>query len=232
MNAATALSFEALTGGYGDITVVHNVSATLPLGGVLGIVGRNGTGKSTLLGLLSGHLSAKSGRIMLAGLDVTGVEPNRLRRTGLGYAPQEKVVFDELSVRENLTLQYQSRSLDRYEAIFKRFPKFVDRLDQQAGTLSGGEKKMLSFCRVMAEDTDVILLDEPSEGVQPENIEQMAIVINDAAREGRAIILVEQNLTLITAVAQEVIVIDHGACVHHGYAGPGLRAELNERLHI
>lgn len=91
---------------------------------------------------------------------------------------------------------------------------------------------MLSFCRVMAEDTDVILLDEPSEGVQPENIEQMAIVINDAAREGRAIILVEQNLTLITAVAQEVIVIDHGACVHHGYAGPGLRAELNERLHI
>ena len=109
--------------------MVHNVSATLPLGGVLGIVGRNGTGKSTLLGLLSGHLSAKSGRIMLAGLDVTGVEPNRLRRTGLGYAPQEKVVFDELSVRENLTLQYQSRSLDRYEAIFKRFPKFVDRLD-------------------------------------------------------------------------------------------------------
>ena len=233
MNAsAPVLSIDALSGGYGDITVIHGFSAALAPGEVSFVTGRNGVGKSTLVKLVAGHLPVRAGRLTFRGEDLTAAPGHRRRHLGLGYAPQEGIVFDELTVAENLTLQYANRSLDRYEALFARFPFLAERLAQRAGTLSGGEKKLLSFCRVLGEDTRLVILDEPTEGVQAENIARMAGAVRDGAAAGRAFLVVEQNLNLIEEVADRVYLLDRGACVYDASNGPGLRAALLERLRI
>ena len=233
MNAsAPVLSIDALSGGYGDITVIHGFSAALAPGEVAFVTGLNGVGKSTLVKLVAGHLPVRAGRLTFRGEDLTAAPGHRRRHLGLGYAPQEGIVFDELTVAENLTLQYANRSLDRYEALFARFPFLAERLAQRAGTLSGGEKKLLSFCRVLGEDTRLVILDEPTEGVQAENIDRMAAAIRDGVAGGRAFLVVEQNLNLIVDVADRVYLLDRGACVYDAPNGPDLRAALLERLRI
>lgn len=235
MNAgasAPVLSIDALSGGHGDITVIHRFSAAVAPGELAFVTGRNGVGKSTLVKLVAGHLPVRAGRLTFRGEDLTAAPGHRRRRLGLGYAPQEGIVFDELTVAENLTLQYASRSLDRYEALFARFAFLAERLAQRAGTLSGGEKKILSFCRALAEDTALVILDEPSEGVQAENIARMAAAIREAAAGGRAFLVVEQNLNLVEEVADRVYLLDRGACVYDAPNGPDLRAALLDRLRI
>ena len=234
MNAsAPVLSIDALSGGHGDITVIHRFSAAVAPGELAFVTGRNGVGKSTLVKLVAGHLPVRAGRLTFRGEDLTAAPGHRRRRLGLGYAPQEGIVFDELTVAENLTLQYASRSLDRYEALFARFAFLAERLAQRAGTLSGGEKKILSFCRALAEDTALVILDEPTEGVQAENIARMAAAIREAAVEGgRAFLVVEQNLNLVEEVADRVYLLDRGACVYDAPNGPDLRAALLDRLRI
>ena len=133
---------------------------------------------------------------------------------------------------ENLTLQYGDRSLERYAALFARFPFLAGRLAQRAGTLSGGEKKILSFCRALGEDTALVILDEPTEGVQAENIDRMAQAVRDAAKAGRAFLIVEQNLNFIEEVADRVYLLDRGACVFDAPNGPDLRPALLERLQL
>ena len=235
MNAgapAPVLSIDALSGGHGDITVIHHFSAAVAPGELAFVTGRNGVGKSTLVKLVAGHLPARGGRLTFRGEDLTAAPGHRRRRLGLGYAPQEGIVFDELTVAENLTLQYANRSLDRYEAPFARFAFLAGRLPQPAGTLSGGEKKILSFCRALAEDTALVILDEPSEGVQAENIARMVAAIREAAAGGRAFLVVEQNLNLVEEVADRVYLLDRGACVYDAPNGPDLRAALLDRLRI
>ena len=235
MNAgapAPVLSIDALSGGHGDITVIHRFSAAVAPGELAFVTGRNGVGKSTLVKLVAGHLPVRAGRLTFRGEDLTAAPGHRRRRLGLGYAPQEGIVFDELTVAENLTLQYANRSLDRYEALFARFPFLAERLAQRAGTLSGGEKKILSFCRALAEDTALVILDEPSEGVQAENIARMAAAIREAAAGGRAFLVVEQNLNLVEEVADRVYLLDRGACVYDAPNGPDLRAALLDRIRI
>ena len=172
MNAsAPVLSIDALSGGHADITVIHRFSAAVAPGELAFVTGRNGVGKSTLVKLVGrAPAGGGRGRLTFRGEDLTAAPGHRRRHLGLGYAPQEGIVFDELTVAENLTLQYANRSLDRYEALFARFPFLAERLPQRAGTLSGGQKKILSFCRALAEDTALVILDEPTEGVQAENI--------------------------------------------------------------
>ena len=233
MNAsAPVLSIDALSGGHGDITVIHRFSAAVAPGELAFVTGRNGVGKSTLVKLVAGHLPLRSGRVTFRGEDLTAASAHRRRRLGLGYAPQEGIVFDELTVAENLTLQYANRSLDRYEALFARFPFLAGRLAQRAGTLSGGEKKILSFCRALGEDTELVILDEPTEGVQAENIARMAEAIGGAAAGGRAFLVVEQNLNLIEQVADRVYLLDRGTCVFDAPNGAELRAALLERIRI
>ena len=235
MNAgapAPVLSIDALSGGHGDVTVIHHFSAAVAPGELAFVTGRNGVGKSTLVKLVAGHLPVRAGRLTFRGEDLTAAPGHRRRRLGLGYAPQEGIVFDELTVAENLTLQYANRSLDRYETLFARFPFLAERLAQPAGTLSGGEKKILSFCRALAEDTALVILDEPSEGVQAENITRMAAAIREAAAGGRAFLVVEQNLNLVEEVADRVYLLDRGACVYDAPNGPDLRAALLDRLRI
>ena len=230
--SAPRLSIDGLCGGYGDITVIHDFSAAVAPGEVAFVTGRNGVGKSTLVKLVAGQLPTRAGRVSFRGRDLIGIPGHRRRHLGLGYAPQEDIVFNELTVEENLTLQYEGRSLDRYEALFGLFPVLYERLAQRGGTLSGGEKKLLSFCRALGEDTGLVILDEPTEGVQAENIARMAGAIRDAAAGGRAFLVVEQNLNLIEDVADRVYLLDRGACTYDAPNGPDLRAALLDRLRI
>jgi branched-chain amino acid transport system ATP-binding protein len=233
MTVAPLLVIENVRGGYGDITIVSDFTTTLDSGQVTCIAGRNGVGKTTLVRLVTGALMPSSGKVGLAGADVTKVPAHDRKGLGMGYAPQEGVVFDSLSVRDNLTLHHRDRSLTRYQSLFEIFPRIPERLDQRAGTLSGGEKKILSFCRAMAEDTQLVVLDEPTEGVQPENITLMAEAITRGKASGRAFLIVEQNLGLVEAVADTACLLDHGECIYTTTeTGPQMRSQLSTRMQI
>ncbi|MDE2792307.1 MAG: ATP-binding cassette domain-containing protein [Paracoccaceae bacterium] len=226
------LAVHELSGGYGDIQVVNGISTRVNAGEVVFITGRNGVGKSTIAKLIAGHLPLASGRVMVCDRDVSAIPAHGRRHLGLGYAPQEDVVFSELTVIENLTLSFPSRSLDRYRTLFERFPFLHGRLTQKAGTLSGGEKKVLSFCRAIAENTKLVVLDEPTEGVQPENIATMSAVVRRLTERGRGFLIVEQNLNLIRETANRVHVLDHGRIVFESLNRPGLRDALISRLRL
>ena len=211
--------------------VIRDFSLAIAPGETVFVTGRNGVGKSTLVKMIAGHLPVGAGRVTFRGRDVGAMPAHRRRGLGLGYAPQEGIVFDELTVAENLVLHHRDGSLRRYEAMFERYPFLRERLGQKAGTLSGGEKKILSFCRAFAEDTALVVLDEPTEGVQPENIARMAEAL-DTAAPGRAFLIVEQNLNFIERTADRVHLLDHGECVFEAASRPGLREELAARLRI
>lgn len=232
MSGEALLSVETLSGGYGEIIIVNDLSLSLANGQAVCVTGRNGVGKSTLARLVTGALKPASGRVMFVGEELTFAPSHGRARQGMGYAPQEGVVFDALSVAENLTLHHRNRSLERYADLFVMFPRLPERLAQRAGTLSGGEKKILSFCRALAEDTRLVILDEPTEGVQPENIALMAEAINRAKSDGRGFLIIEQNLSLVEAVADHAVLMDHGECIYTHSGTENLRTELAERLKI
>ncbi|PHQ69272.1 MAG: ABC transporter ATP-binding protein [Sneathiella sp.] len=231
MNVPELLSAQKISGGYGDTIIVRGISMSLAGGDVLCVTGRNGVGKSTLLKLIAGVLQQSDGVIKLAGTELRGPAFVR-QRQGLGYMPQVGVVFDNLSVQENLTLQYKGRSLKRYEALFASFPRMAERLTQKAGTLSGGEKKILSFCRVIAETNKLAILDEPSEGVQPENIALMAEHILAEKKNGRSFIVAEQNTTLIEQIHDHVLIMDHGEVMYEFSCDKNIREIINKHISL
>ncbi|MFP6732377.1 MAG: ATP-binding cassette domain-containing protein [Rhodospirillales bacterium] len=211
--------FENIAGGYGGSTVVRGVSGRLAAGEVLGITGRNGVGKSTLLKLLFGFLALQSGSVRFAGNRIDGLSPSERNRSGISFCPQERIVFDDLSVWENLSLMHRDRKAEDLSGYFDHFPRLAERIQQRAGTLSGGERKMLSFVRTMGEEQPLILMDEPTEGVQQENIDHMAQLMAEAKSAGRACMVVEQNLNFIHEVADYLIVLDQGRSVLEGPRG-------------
>ncbi|AWV01490.1 urea ABC transporter ATP-binding protein [Burkholderia sp. JP2-270] len=210
------LRFSSIVAGYGDTMVLKGISGEVAAGNVLGVFGRNGVGKSTLMRALTGVIQPTSGAVIVNGGDVGKVPPHQRRRLGMSYAPQERVVFDNLSVADNLTLGFKTRSLEAYDDLFRIFPRLKERLSQPAGKLSGGEKKLLSFARIIAERSPLTLIDEPSEGVQQENLERMASVIRSRTAEGAAFVVVEQNLTFLTSITDNFIGLDHGEIVLSG----------------
>lgn len=231
-DAPPRLEFKALVGGYGGLDVVRGVSGAVAPGQALCVVGRNGVGKSTLLKLLFGELPLREGAIALDGRPVEHLEPAQRRALGLSYCPQERPVFDYLSVRDNLTLMRTERGVEVFEPLFTRFPILAKRLNQHAGTLSGGEKKILSFVRGVSEAQPVLLLDEPSEGVQWENVEHMAALIRSAKANGTALIVVEQNLAFAEMIADHYLVIEQGRVVLEGQRGAVGRERLLVHLHV
>ncbi|HEX7382405.1 MAG TPA: ATP-binding cassette domain-containing protein [Nevskiaceae bacterium] len=226
------LEFSDLTGGYGDTLVVRELASHVPAARVLGVLGRNGVGKTTLLRLLMGYLEPRRGRILWSGRDVLGTPPFARVNMGMGYAPQEAVVFDTLSVLDNLTLHRRSRSTDVYAPYFEAFPRIKERLRQEAGSLSGGEKKIVSFTRALAGGSRLVLLDEPTEGVQQENIARMVELIRWRRAQGDAFIIVEQNLGFLAEVMDDIVVLDHGRCVLQGNAADYARDELERYLMV
>nr|MBA3479829.1 ATP-binding cassette domain-containing protein [Lautropia sp.] len=212
--------------------VVRGVDATAVAGQVLCVIGRNGVGKSTLLKLLFGFLPCRAGSVALDGREIQRLDPTERHRLGISYSPQERPVYDSLSVRENLTLMLHDRSIDRYAPYFARFAVLSHRLDQQAGTLSGGEKKLLSFTRALAENLPLVLLDEPSEGVQWENILHMAAMIEQRKAAGTTFMVVEQNLAFADCIADSYLVMDQGRVVLAGGRDTIGRAELMAHLQV
>jgi urea transport system ATP-binding protein len=226
------LVFEDVTGGYGSTTIVRDLSGAANPGEVLCVLGRNGVGKSTLMKLLAGYLPCLRGRVILEGRPIQGLDPSARRRIGMTYCPQERPVFDDLSVRDNLTLMRAKRQLAPFRPYFDRFPILERRLTQHAGTLSGGEKKILSFVRGLAEDQPVVLLDEPSEGVQWENILHMIASVAERKVAGTAFILVEQNLAFAERIADRYLVMDQGRAMLEGSSSTITRARILSHLQV
>jgi ABC-type branched-subunit amino acid transport system ATPase component len=232
MTAAPLLAFQDLSGGYGEVEVVHGVSGAVARGEVLCVIGRNGVGKSTLLKLLFGLLPSRGGGVVFDGRSLDGVESERRRAFGISYCPQERPVFDDLSVRDNLTLMRADPELAAFAPLFARFPILERRLEQHAGTLSGGEKKILSFVRGLSEAQPLMLVDEPSEGVQWENIVHMAELITEAKASGTAFVVVEQNLAFAELIADRYLIMEHGRVALAGARGEIGRAQLLAHLHV
>jgi len=226
MSAPALFEIDHVSGGYGSGLVVRDVSISVGHGEVVCLLGRNGVGKSTLVKLACGFLKPSAGAVRMAGMEITGRQPSENLGAGLTYCPQERVVFDDLTVTENLTLMRANRRLDDFDSYFEVFPRLSERRRQHAGTLSGGEKKLLSFVRGLAEGSDTIVLDEPTEGVQFENVVRMADFIAARKREGTAFLVVEQNLTLVERIADRIVIMDHGEVVYSGTAGDIARNEI------
>lgn len=225
-----SLAFNSVVSGYGDTVVIRGVSGLVKPGEVLAVVGRNGVGKSTLLKTLAGQLPLTSGTISWNGTDVQTEALHRRLGLGIAYTPQENVVFGELSVADNLWLHLADRKTDRYEQMFQQFPLLRSRLNQRAGSLSGGERKLLSFTRTLGLQAKLAMLDEPTEGVQPENIDRMAGLVNRQKAAGASFIIVEQNLEFVSAIADAVIVLDHGEVVLQGQWGALGRDEVVQHM--
>ena len=230
--AGEGLRFEGVVCGYGDTMVVRGLSGRVRPGQVLGVLGRNGVGKTTLVRALAGQLPLREGRIHWQGRDLARVPAHARWGLGIALAPQENVVFGDLSVEENLWLHRRTRGLEAYADYLQTFPRLQERRAQRAGSLSGGERKLLSFVRTLGAAAALSLLDEPTEGVQPENIQRMAACVAERRRQGAGFLIVEQNLSFLEAVADEVLVLDRGECVLEGAMAELGRERLEAHLSV
>ncbi len=212
--------FQGLVAGYGSTMILRGLAGAVAAGEVLFVLGRNGVGKSTLMKALMGFLPCREGAVRLDGREITALAPPERRRAGITYCPQERTVFDELSVADNLFMMAPPGAAARLEPLAARFPILASRRDQRAGTLSGGEKKILSFVRGAIEDHSLVLLDEPTEGVQAENIDRMESVVREQCAAGTAFVIVEQNLTMAERLADRWLVMDKGQVVAEGRGRP------------
>jgi branched-chain amino acid transport system ATP-binding protein len=224
---AALLQVDGLSAGYGRSQALFGVSMTAAKRGATAVLGRNGAGKSTLLKALFGELVPMSGTIRLDGTAVQGEPAERRVRRGIGYVPQEHAIFAKLTVRENLLLG-SVRQPDRsgMDYVLDFFPKLSQRLGQTAGTLSGGERKMLAIGRALLGRPKLLMLDEPTEGVWVGVIEEIAERLKQLSRE-MAVILVEQHIELALEVAGHAYVMDRG---HIALAGPAATVKSDPQL--
>lgn len=200
---------------YGQVKVLYGVSLSVQAGEILCVMGRNGAGKTTLLKSIMGIVPLDSGQILLENDTLHTLPPHEIPKRGVGYVPQGRRLFPELTVAENIEIGLMTRkvSADTQEWVLDLFPKLRERLRQQAGTLSGGEQQMLATARALALRPKVLLLDEPTEGLQPSMIELIRDVIIKMRSQGFAIILVEQRIDSVLAVADQVAMIENGKTV-------------------
>lgn len=234
--AAAALRLSSLTGGYGEAMVLRDVDLVVGPGEIVALLGKNGMGKSTLLKAAMGYLPKAAGHVLLAGGDVTSWSPHRIARRGVGYVAQEKALFQDLTVEENLRLALPMRHdwAAAQERVRAAFPFLLERLKQRAGTLSGGEQKMLLMSRALASGASLILVDEITEGLQPSVIERLGRVIREERdRRGTAFLLIEQNVAFSLAVADRWAVLELGAVVNSGRSSdPGAATRVAARLSV
>ena len=213
--APAALAADSLVSGYGRIRILDSVSVSLSAGEVVAVIGHNGMGKTTLLRTLAGLLKAKSGSVHLAGHDVTHHATAVRSRLGLGYVPQGRQIFPDLTVMENLMIGQAARAgASDIPAILERFKSLTALLGRPGRALSGGEQQLLALARCLVGRPRVVLLDEPSEGIQPSIVDQIAEHLHDLSTTQRlAILLVEQDLELVSRVAHRVHVMRKGRFV-------------------
>jgi branched-chain amino acid transport system ATP-binding protein len=215
---------------YGKSHVLHGVSLEVGPGEVVGLLGRNGVGKSTTLKAVMGLVRAEGGGIQLDGQSIMGLAPHRVAARGVAWVPEDRRIFRLLTVQENLRTGLdraevsESRRQELLEQVFTSFPRLRERRGQAGGTLSGGEQQMLAIARAMMLEPKIILLDEPTEGLMPRMVAEIQGIIATLHRDGVAILLVEQNVPLTLEAASRVYVMEKGTVRHHAPAAE-LRAD-------
>jgi branched-chain amino acid transport system ATP-binding protein len=218
--AETVLEVEDLHAGYGPAEVLFGVSLTLQRGEVAALMGRNGAGKSTTLKAIMGLLPPRKGSVRFRGQEIAGAAPFRIARLGLGYVPEERRIFTDLTVFENLEvgrrLAGKGREAWTPERLFVVFPNLAEMRNRRASAMSGGEQQMLTIARTLMGNPDAVLLDEPSEGLAPVIVEQMAEAVARMKAEGIAVLLSEQNLDFAAAVSDRAYVIEKGSIRYQG----------------
>jgi branched-chain amino acid transport system ATP-binding protein len=206
---------------YGKSHILHGVSLHVGRGEVVGLLGRNGVGKSTTLKSIVGLVDASHGQVLYEGQPVTTVPAHKLALLGIAYVPEDRRIFRYLSVMENLRTGFDRQGVtdERRKAlldkVFSYFPVLAERRSQAGGTLSGGEQQMLAIARAMMLEPKIILLDEPTEGLMPRMVSQIHQIIDALHNEGVAILLVEQNVPLTLAASQRVYIMEKGMVRHH-----------------
>ena len=224
-----ALSLTNVHAFYGDSHILHGVNFSLQPGSVLALLGRNGAGKTTCISTIVGFLKPREGEIRLYGESIEGLSPERISHLGIGLVPQGRRIFPSLTVRENLAVAQQRQGTTtkpwNMERIYAMFPRLRERHTQFAGTLSGGELQMLAIGRALMGNPQVLLLDEPSEGLAPLIVAEVGRTIRLLKEEGQSIVLVEQNLQLALDVADQVVVLNTGRSVFTGDASEILNNE-------
>lgn len=209
------LDVKDINAAYGQVKVLNGVSLNVDAGEILCVMGRNGAGKTTLLKTIMGIVRTTSGSITLDDQELTKLENHQIPKMGIGYIPQGRRLFPELTVEENIEIGLMTRdvSSDTKDWVLGLFPPLQERLHQAAGTLSGGEQQMLATARALALRPKVLMLDEPTEGLQPSMSEQIRQVIINMKSEGFAIILVEQRIDAVLSVADRITMIENGKSV-------------------
>ncbi len=218
-----ALSLNGVDALYGESHVLHGVSFNLNAGRVLALLGRNGAGKTTCMNAVIGFLPPRGGEVHLFGESIGRLSPETISRKGVGFVPQGRRIFSTLTVRENLAVSRQKRAGVavpwNLERVIELFPRLKDRLQQLAGSLSGGEQQMLAIGRALMGNPRVLLMDEPSEGLAPLIVAEVGRTIARLKREGHSILLVEQNIKLALDLADEVVILNTGRVAFSGSAG-------------
>ena len=227
------LEVEGLRAGYGPAEILFGVSLKLARGEVAALMGRNGAGKSTTLKAIMGLIPPRAGRVRFAGRDIAGLPPFRIARLGLGYVPEDRRIFTDLTVAENLEVgrrPAEGRDPWTPERLFEVFPNLASMRNRRAAAMSGGEQQMLAIARTLMGNPEAVLLDEPSEGLAPVILELMVDAVLRMKREGIAVLLSEQNFDFAAAVADRAYVIERGEIRYDGSmaaleADPALRAQ-------
>ena len=229
---APLLSAHGLTAGYGKIDILHDVSLDVHAGEIVSIIGPNGAGKSTAFKTIVGFLTPRQGTVLFDGADITGVRPDRVLRRGLAYVPQGRIVFPQMTVRENLEMgAYIETSRARVAAALERvhalFPILRERGGQRAGTLSGGEQQMVAIGRALMTSPRLIMLDEPSLGLSPKFVTLIFDKLVEMKRAGFTLMVVEQNAVRALGVADRAYVLELG---RNRFEGSGQRLLMDPEV--
>ncbi len=206
------LNLQNIQSGYGAVQVLFDLSLNAKAGEIICIMGRNGAGKTTTLKTIMGLLPLSKGKITLNGTDLSSIAPHKISQQGIAYVPQGRRLFSELSVAQNLEvgLLHTPDKAQTREELLTLFPRLRDRLKQQANTLSGGEQQMLAMARALAIKPSVLLLDEPTEGLQPSMIDLIRDVVIKMKEQKLAVVLVEQRVDAVLNIADQVVFVENG----------------------
>lgn len=203
---------------YGKSHILQGVNFSVAEGEIVSLLGRNGVGRSTAVKTIMGEVTPE-GSILFKGEEIAGKKSFEIAQRGLGYVPENRDIFPTLTVRQNLQLGEKSRNQNsrwNMEEMFKMFPNLGERADVPGGVLSGGEQQMLCMCRTLMGDPDMIMIDEPTEGLAPKLVEQVASLLQEIAARGVAILLVEQKLNIALQISHRLYVMGHGQIVYEG----------------
>jgi branched-chain amino acid transport system ATP-binding protein len=218
MSDAAILAVEDLHAYYGKSHILHGVRFDIREGEIVSLLGRNGVGRSTTIRAIMGDVAPK-GSVRFKGKEIAGLRPSEIARLGVGYVPETRDIFPALTVRQNLLLGEKSRAARirwTMEDMFDTFPILRERAEAPGGCLSGGEQQMLTICRTLMGNPELIMIDEPTEGLSPMMIEHVGRLLAEIARRGVAMLLVEQKLTIALKVSHRLYIMGHGQVVFEG----------------